>query len=214
MAAAHPFRMRKNAVARRLARCVGTEYDGAMGNVPAATRLTAEVLYDLPDDRRRYELVEGCLVSEPLPGMAHGFFAARLLVKLSELADSRGLGVVVADVGFLLARDPDTVRGPDVAFVSKPRIEATGLTLKFFPGAPDLAVEVLSPSNRPQEIRAKVADYLAAGSRCVWVVDPKRRTVTAYRELLAPRTFGAEDALECEDLLPGFSLRVGEVFEL
>jgi Uma2 family endonuclease len=113
-----------------------------------------------------------------------------------------------------LARKPDTVRGPDVAFVSRVRFERRGDTGKAFVGAPDLAVEVLSPSNTPAAMHAKVADYLAAGSRCVWVVDPESQTVTVYSSLLGPRRLGKAETLDGDDVVPGFRVRVGEIFEL
>jgi len=176
--------------------------------------VTVEDLYRLPDDGRRYELVAGTLVSEPLPGARHGRVIARITSELRAFAQRQGLGeVVAADTGFVLARDPDTVRGPDVAFISRARYDAAGDPPTAFPGAPDLAVEVLSPSNRADEIHSKVADYLAAGTRLVWVVDPDpdRRTITAYETLLAPRVLGEDDEIDAVDVLPGFRLRVSEL---
>jgi Uma2 family endonuclease len=184
-----------------------------MRETEASTPMTADVLYEIPDDGFRYELVEGFLVSEPLPGTVHGFVSIQLGQLIASHAKAHRLGIAVAGAGFLLARDPDTVRGPDVAFISRERLDPVGFTVRFFPGAPDLAIEVLSPSNRPGEIHGKVADYLAAGARLVWVVDPQRRRVTVYRSLLAPRTLGEEDALDGEDVLPGFSVRAGDLFE-
>ena len=114
----------------------------------------------------------------------------------------------------MLARKPDTVRGPDVAFVSRERFERNADTVKAFAGAPDLAVEVLSPSNTAAAMHAKVADYLAAGARCVWVVDPESQTVTVYTSLLWPYRLGEEETLDGDDVVPGFRVRVGEIFEL
>jgi Uma2 family endonuclease len=125
------------------------------------------------------------------------------------------LGVVLGgDSGFVLARKPDTVRGPDVAFVSKERAEACGDTVRAFPGAPDLAVEVLSPSNSPVAVRSKVADYLAAGTRCVWVLDSEARTATVYTSLLSPRELGEHEFIEGGEVVPGLRVRVGEIFEV
>lgn len=178
-------------------------------------RLSLEDLYTLPDDGRHYELQAGFLVSEPRPGFRHG----RVLLQVGELLSAhvkkQRLGVVVAgDSGFVLARRPDTLRGPDVAFVSKSRFEKSGDAIGWFEGAPDLAVEVLSPSNTADGVRSKVADYLAAGARCVWVVDTGARTVTVYPSLLAPFVVGEKDVLDGGDVLPGFSVRVGEIFEV
>ena len=128
----------------------------------------------------------------------------------------RKLGVVlVGDAGFGLARDPDTLRGPDVAFVSRDRVPSEDEQVRVFEGPPDLAVEVLSPSNTPESVRAKVADYLAAGTRLVWLVDadPERETVTIYRSLLAPRTLSRDDDLDGADVLPGFRVALAKLFD-
>ena len=175
---------------------------------------TVEDLYRFPDDGRRYELVAGTVVSEPLPGFRHGRVVARIVSRLRAFAEAQGLGeVVTADTGFVLARGPDTLRGPDVAFVAKGRLPSATEESRAFEGPPDLAVEVVSPSNRPEEIRAKVADYLAAGSRLVWVVDPdpERRTITVYESLLAPRVLGADEEVGGADVLPGFRSQVSEL---
>ena len=120
---------------------------------------TVEDLYLLPEDGRRYELVAGVLISEPLPGARHGRVTARIAYVLRTFVERERLGeILVADTGFVLARDPDTVRGPDVAFIARERYEAAGDPPTAFPGAPDLAVEVVSPSNRTGDIRSKAAD--------------------------------------------------------
>ena len=184
-----------------------------MSTHPAVTA-TVDELYRLPDDGRRYELVGGILVSEPLPGARHGRVIARIAQVLRTFAEREGLGeVVAADTGFVLARDPDTVRGPDVAFIARARYDAAGDPPTAFPGAPDLAVEVVSASKRPADIHAKVADYLAAGARLVWVVDadPERRTITVYETLLAPRVLAADDEIDGAAVLAGFRARVSEL---
>lgn len=177
--------------------------------------LTVEDLYELPDDGRCYELQAGRLLSEPLPGTRHGLVMAAIVELLRDHVRSRKLGVVLTgDPGFILARSPDTVRGPDVAFVSRERFEKVGAVPAAFPGPPDLAVEVLSPGDRPGEVHAKVADYLAAGARRVWVVDPQGEHVTVYGSLLAPRILERTDTLDGEEVIPGFAVRVAELFEL
>jgi Uma2 family endonuclease len=177
--------------------------------------LTVEDLDAIPDDGRRYELQAGLLISEPAPGWRHGRVAARIATLLDAHVRKNGLGVVVSnDTGFILSRSPDTVLGPDVSFVSRERLEKVGDPVTAFPGAPDLAVEILSPSNTPRGIHAKVADYLAAGTSCVWIVDPHLKTIIEHRSLLAPRTLQPEDVLEAQDILPGLVVRVEEVFEL
>jgi Uma2 family endonuclease len=174
--------------------------------------LTAEEFAVLPDDRYRYELSAGFLVSEPFPVARHDRLRKRIERALADFVLSRDLGEVFGEVGYVLARDPDTVRGPDVSFVSKARLEGFD-DRRFYPGAPDLAIEVLSPSNRPGETHAKVADYLAAGAKLVWVIDTDRRQVAAYRTLLAPKPIGSGEALEAQDLIPGFALPIDDLFE-
>ena len=177
-----------------------------------ASRLSASDLASLPDDERRHELEEGWLVSEPLPSLRHDR-VRRTLERILEAHVARhGLGEVFGEAGFILARNPDTVRGPDLSFVTRERL--VGINYGgFFDGAPDLAIEILSPSNRPYQVRAKVADYLAAGCRLVWVVDPGRRSVTTYRALLFPRVLGADDALDGMDLLSGLTIQVASIFD-
>lgn len=177
-------------------------------------QLTAESLYRLPDDGWRYELIEGWLVSEPLPKPRHGRVVSRVCARLETFASAHGLGAVYAgDAGFVLRRGPDTVRGPDVAFVSRARVAAIEDPDRYIEGAPDLAVEVRSFGDRTGEVHAKVADYLAAGCPLVWVVDPAKLTVTVYHELLAPDVIAADGELSGEDVLPGFSAPVSELFE-
>ena len=176
---------------------------------------TIDDLRDLPDDNYKYELQAGLLVSEPLPGSRHGRVASRATELLSAHVRGNRLGVVFTnDTGFVLSRSPDTLRGPDVAFVSRERFERIGDVITAFPGPPDLAIEVLSPSNTPAAIRAKVADYLAAGTRLVWVIDSSVESVVEYRSLLSPRTIEEDDILEGHDVVPGLSVRVGELFEV
>ncbi len=177
--------------------------------------MTVDDLYGLPDDGRKYELQAGLLVSEPLPGMRHGRVACCLAEVLGAHVRLQRLGVVIInDSGFILSRSPDTVRGPDVSFISRERFEAVGDIVTAFPGAPDLAVEVLSPSNSPAAIHAKVADYLAAGTQCVWVIDTEAETVAVYRSLLSPGTLAADDVLDGGDVVPGFQTTVAQLFDV
>ncbi len=176
--------------------------------------MTAEDLDRLPDDGFRYELQSGLLVSEPLPGFRHGRVAANAAFLLRVHVERHGLDLlVVAESGFILSRSPDTVRGPDVAVVTRRRADRASDPRRSFPGAPDLAVEVVSPSNSSAELHARVADYLASGARLVWVVDPEEETVTVYRDLLAPRTLLTSDSLTGEDVVPDFRVEVAELFE-
>jgi len=175
--------------------------------------MSADELLALPDDNRRHELVAGLDVSEPPASFRHGDIAAEVFTRLSEYVRPRDLGRVVStETGFLLARNPDTVRAPDVAFVSRSSIERAGAVRGYFPGAPDLAVEVLSPSERPADVHAKIGDYLAAGSRLVWVIDPASRQVRVHRSLLQPSILDETAMLVGDEVLPGFSVRVGRLF--
>ena len=116
-----------------------------------------------------------------------------------------------AETGFLIDTDPDSVRVPDVGFVARERTQST---THFFRGAPDLAVEVVSPSDRAAEVEEKVRDWLAAGTRLVWVADPATRTVVAHRAGSSPRSFGAGDSVPGEDVVPGFALSVSDAFDV
>lgn len=181
-----------------------------------ASRLkTVEDLYALPDDGFHYELVHGEFVSEPPPGGRHGRIAARLVQRIGAHAEAHRLRVVLTcDSGFVLHREPDTVRAPDVAFVSHERYQAFGDEIFALPGPPDLAIEVLSPSDTSARVHAKVADYLAVGTPLVWVVDPDQRQVRSYRTLLEPQVTTESGELTADDLLPGLRLPVADSFGL
>jgi Uma2 family endonuclease len=174
--------------------------------------LTEADLMRLDDDSCRHELVAGVVVAEPFPTPGHDRTFRRLLRLLGDFVGAHALGEVFGETGYVLARDPDTVRGPDLSFVSRERL-STFDDSRFFSGAPDLAVEILSRSNRPGAMHAKVADYLAAGTRLVWVVDPEQKSVTAYRELLAPRRLESNETLDGGDVLPGLAIPVEAIFK-
>src|SRR5262245_39455225 len=144
----------------------------------------------------RYELVEGRLVPMSPVGTPHALVASRLLVMLAQHVRTHKLGFAVTELGCKLAVNPDTVRAPDVAFVRQASIPVSGIPRGFWAGPPDLAVEVLSPDDRPSEITEKVSEYLTSGVCLVWVIDPDERTVTTYRRLGAPSTFTVEDTLD------------------
>jgi Uma2 family endonuclease len=180
---------------------------------PSDQLVTADKLLAHQDDGLRHELVAGLVLSEPPASFRHGDIAAEIFRRLIEFVRENDLGRVVStETGFLLARDPDTVRAPDVAFVSRQTMELAGSFRGFFPGAPELAVEVLSPSEQPADVHAKVGDYLAAGSRLVWVIDPSRRQVRVHRSLLWPSILDETDVLEGDEVLPGFRVQVAELF--
>ena len=161
----------------------------------------------------RCELIRGELIMMSPAGSRHGAIAAAMAAILRNFVMPQHLGVVMgAETGFKIASNPDTVRAPDAAFVRAERI-AGDLPQGFFPGAPDLAVEVLSPDDRASEVLAKVADWLAAGCRMVWVVDQKSRAVAVYHGSGRSVTLKAADTLTGDDLLPEFQVSVGSIFE-
>jgi Uma2 family endonuclease len=160
----------------------------------------------------RCELLRGELVVMSFGGAEHGCIATKIAARLGLFLKQNGLGWVMgAGTGFQIGRNPDTVRAPDVAFISRDRCPPT-LPEGFFQDAPDLAVEVLSPNDRASEVLAKVQDWLAAGCAMVWVIDPATRTVTVYRGADAIELFRLGDHLDGGDLLPGFRLALAEIF--
>lgn len=145
-------------------------------------------------------------------GFEHGCVTMDIGAPLREFVNRKSLGKVTgAETGFCIARDPDTVRAPDVGFVRAERVPAEPVK-GYFPGAPDLAVEVLSPDDRASEVLAKVQDWLGAGCRRVWVVDPRTRTVTVYRSRSEIAVLSESERLSDDELLPGFQLAVAEIF--
>lgn len=136
----------------------------------------------MPGDGLRRELVRGELRTMTPPGFEHGRVAATMGVLLGVHARQTGSGVTVAaETGFVLARNPDTVRAPDAAFITKERAEAVGRTAKYWPGAPDLAVEVVSPDDSFHEVQEKALEWLQSGAIAVLVLDPPKQTATVYR---------------------------------
>jgi Uma2 family endonuclease len=173
--------------------------------------VTAEELSNYPDPRR-YELVRGVpRVCEP-PGGVHGRLAIKLGARLDEHAVRFGLGTVLVETGYVLERAPDTVRGPDVSFVSSNRLPPDRIPEQFIPGPPDLVVEIISPGDRWSEIEEKVADYLAGGTRLIWAVDPRARRVTVRYPHRPPRVLSDHEVLDGEDVVPGFTLTLTELF--
>ncbi|MGH3144438.1 MAG: Uma2 family endonuclease [Rubrobacter sp.] len=176
---------------------------------------TAEELLGMPDDGFRYELVRGDLRRMPPAGSEHGAVAMNAGRLLGNHVKANKLGqVYAAETGFRLSSDPDTVRAPDAAFVSRERAERAGQVAGYWPGTPDLAVEVTSPSDTHTEVVEKALAWLEAGCRMVLVVDPSRRTVTVYRALDDIRilTGEANDTLDGADVVPGWRLPVADLF--
>lgn len=175
--------------------------------------LTIEEFERLPEeDEYRIELVRGRVVREPRPAALHAWVLGRLTTTLSSHVDRDRLGYVFADVGVELATEPRSVRGPDLAFVTAERLPNGPPARGFLKVAPDLCVEVVSPSNSSAEIQEKVLDYLDAGVRLVWVVHPGQRTVTAYRSGGEVRVYRGSEELRDDAVLPGLRLRTDELF--
>jgi len=158
------------------------------------------------------ELSRGRLVREPRPGAEHGVLVGRLVERIGVHARAGRLGITVAETGFLLNVEPPTVRGPDVAFLARSNLPPEPPP-GFWTVAPDLAVEVLSPSDTAAAIGRKVIEYLEAGTRLVWIVDPATRTATIYRSRDEIRMIGEDEALDGVDVLPGFRLELAGLFE-
>jgi Uma2 family endonuclease len=178
----------------------------------AAPLVTADELEHLPGDDYRYELVAGRLVRMMPVGYRHGRIVAELLSRLVYHLRERNGGIALSEVGFVLSTGPDTVRAPDIAFL-RPERAMPPDTRGFFRGAPDVAIEILSPEERPSGIRAKVDEYLSAGVPLVVVVDPDARSVTLSRRLLPSVVFGDEDdVIDLGDVIPGFSCELREIF--
>lgn len=176
--------------------------------------MTAEELLELPHGEGfRYELINGELITMPSSGFPHGRTCARLTAPLTQFILDHGLGeVFAAETGYQLTSKPDTVLAPDISFVTKERIKETGAQQGFWPGAPDLVVEILSPSDRPSKVKAKTSRWFVGGARQVWIVDPKTCTVTIHRSSSDSITFSGSDHLEADDILPGFRLSLERIF--
>jgi Uma2 family endonuclease len=175
--------------------------------------MTAQELLEYRHEPYRQELVDGRLHEMEPPGAEHGRVAMVIGALLYTHVREHGLGTAfAAETGFQLASDPDTVRAPDAAFVRRERADAVGSTDGYWPGAPDLAIEVTSPDDRSSSVEAKALDWLAAGTRAVVVVDPRLRTAMVYRARDDIRIMTADELLELDDVVPGWSPLVGAFF--
>lgn len=182
-----------------------------------ATKLmTVEDLWELQEvPGIRFELVNGELIEVPGATLTHGLIAAVLYRLMFAFASDHRLGIVVPDgVAFVLQRHPSIVRIPDVAFVSRERIPEDGSRDTYFPGAPDIAVEIVSANDRANEIEAKVEQYLRAGTRLVWIVWPETRSVTVNTPERVARRLQAHETLDGSDVLPGFAVPIERLFEI
>jgi Uma2 family endonuclease len=182
----------------------------------AANLLTAEefAARPRPADGSREELVRGEVVTMPPPGYRHGRIAQLVGYRLLRFLEVNRLGTVTAETGVRTEQDLDTVRGPDVAFWAYHRVPEGTDPVAYADVPPDLCVEVRSPSNTARDMHEKATEYLRAGVRMVWVVDPDDRSVTVYRQPGRGTTLWDDEVLEGEDVLPGFACPVSQLFAL
>jgi Uma2 family endonuclease len=183
-----------------------------------ATDVTADDLASLEGDGYRYDLLKGDLIRVSPAGFRHGRLAAEIARRLGNfLVQHPHLGAVVgAETGFRLSRNPDTVLGPDAAVVRSERLPPPEAQVGFLELAPDLAVEIVSPTDRWTTVSGKVDAYLAAGVRLVWVIEPGPRAVRVYSAEGAEQRLRADrgDVLRAEAVMPGLALPLAELFDL
>jgi Uma2 family endonuclease len=175
------------------------------------TRLyTIEDLRNIATEDDNYELIEGVLAPMPPVDFDHGSVHANLFLVLATHVRHNALGQVVSEVGFTLHRDPDSVLAPDLAFV--PAYRYPEMTSGFAELAPDLVVEVISPGNSPGDIERKVAIYLGAGVKAIWIVYPRQRQVVVHTPDNPPAVFIVSEQIDGGDVLPGLTVPVVEIF--
>jgi Uma2 family endonuclease len=175
--------------------------------------ITAEELSALPTEGMRLELIRGELIAMAPTHADHGDVAGALHAELGYYIRRNRLGKVYsAETGFLIARNPDTVRAPDIAFIQTGRLTPEASAANWNPVIPDLVVEVISSGDRAAQIDAKVQMWLDAGVRLVWVVYPPRQEVMIHHAGQPVVTLTAANTLNGEDVVPGFALSVGEIF--
>ena len=175
--------------------------------------VTAEELLAMSEDKCRYELVRGVLIRKPFLGHMHRFYAANVGAELGYYVDANSLGrTYSASCGFMLATNPDTVLAPNASFVCQERFDAVGDTDGYFPSAPDLAVEILSPDDRLTDVYDKVEEWLNAGTLMVVVVNPRDRTASVHTTDSVV-TLSEDDTLDGGDVVPGWRLPIADIFE-
>lgn len=175
--------------------------------------VTAEQLWRMPEDGLRRELVRGELRVMTPDGAEHGRVAARVSRLLDAHVEEQDLGAAFgAETGFVLAHQPDTVRAPDAAFVSHERADEIGRTVRFWPGAPDFAAEVVSPDDSFREVEEKALEWLHAGTKAVLVLDPARHSATVYRGRGEAVVHTAAETIDLSDAVPGWRVPVRRLF--
>ena len=177
------------------------------------TLMTADALLRLSVPGRRHELVKGELLEMPPAGGLHGSVAMRVGISLGAYVRDNDLGeTFAAETGFILSRNPDTVRAPDASFVSKDRLPIGDLPGGYIDLAPDLAVEVVSPNDREGEVLSKAEAWLQAGTRLVWVIDPATRSATVYKAPGELDHLSENDRLDGGEVVPGFSCNLKDLW--
>lgn len=176
--------------------------------------LTAEEFFALPPpaDGTRLELVRGEVVVMSRPTWEHGEIAGNVYLLIKLFLREHPVGRVSVEGGVLTERKPDTVRGPDVSFMSRERMPLDERMNRFADQTPDLCVEVVSPSNTRAGLNAKIKEYFFTGAKAVWVIDPDERSVAAYREPMEGRILKEGATLDGGDVLPGFTCKVADLF--
>lgn len=169
---------------------------------------------ELPSGAVRYELHDGRLIIMPPAGDTHGSTELKIATELMLQGERRGHGKArCGEVGIILRRNPDRLVGADALFISNDRLPIRTSPEGYLETIPDLVVEVRSKNDRPADVAEKVQEYLAAGVRLVWVLDAKTQTVTAHRPNQVAKVFAASDALAADDVIPGFTMPVDDLFK-
>lgn len=176
------------------------------------TLLTLADYSSLPDDGKYYELDEGELIEMTVPNLGHRLVQQRLNFRLAQFLEAKELGLVMQEPGCVLGAEPPIVRIPDVAFIRQERIAAADPKGNFI-GAPDIAIEVISPSNPAGALRKKIREYFAAGAQQVWVIYPEERAVEVWESADRARVVSGGDSLEAPDLLPRFRVAVDDLLD-
>jgi Uma2 family endonuclease len=175
--------------------------------------MTADELLTLDMPGKSTELVRGRLVVHEPPSTFHGRVQGALNVIVGSYVRANRLGIVFGqDTGFRIASDPDTVRAPDLAFVSRERVGLLG-SRGYDALAPDLVVEILSPGDRPGEVLAKIGEWLDAGVKLAWVIDAERRVASVYWGDGGVTSVAPDSVLDGGDVVPGFTCALSEIFE-
>ena len=175
---------------------------------------TAEDFLNMPDDGFRYELIMGALVKMPPPGQYHAEIGSIVDGSLGPHVRGARIGKVYTEYGYILSFGPDTVRAPDLSFISRERLDTIGETDGYWRGAPDLAVEIISPNDRYTDVADKVQEWLDAGALMVIVINPRSRTVAVHRSNGDVETLAEGDTLNGAEVIPGWSMAVSEIFDL